>query len=246
MKLCFLWRNISLGVVCFGFCVVEGEISMLWLAFPPTAQTFTMIILISFQVRNISRWIEKKVFLVYITVLFIYFLNRHVVQGFGGHLCRFPELSCSPWDFLRYVSNDTYKAWLYLFGVEILCRHDVRPFPGHLGWMSVGFKRMQLRPRGRRGGFSSRSSELGGVCLCFIVSCPPHHQAFLEERYLSWLQRPCWTLSPSLLGLDALVYLFICHCIAFVLPFSIHPLYPATEFLEKCNCDFEVLLLSFI
>lgn len=66
---------------------------------------------------------------------------------FSGHLCCLPQLSCSFWDFLRHMSFESYKTWLYLCGVEILCRHDACPLTGRLGWVLVMFTTMQPSPR---------------------------------------------------------------------------------------------------
>lgn len=73
-----------------------------------------------------------------------------------------------------------------------------RPFVGttrlhyldvYAGWMLVGLRMMQLRPRESRGGFSSHSSGLDGMWLNFTVSCCSYNQPFSEEKYLDRLQR---------------------------------------------------------
>lgn len=97
---------------------------------------------------------------------------------------------------------------------------------------------MQLRPRESRGRFSSHSSELDGVWLNFTVPCCSYNQPFSEEKYLDWLQRLPANLLNSFASFSyQLIDWLVVVTLALVLPFSIHSLYPATEFLGKGNYE---------
>lgn len=140
------------------------------------------------------------------------------------------------------ISWNTYPNISIEPGFSHLVR---RPFVGttrlhyldvFAGWMLVRLRVMQLRSRESRGGFSSHSSGLDGMCLNFTVSCCSYNQPFSEEKYLDRLQRLPANLLNSFNSFSyRLINWSVLANLALVLPFSIHSRDPATELLGKGN-----------
>lgn len=102
---------------------------------------------------------------------------------------RFPEIHIQ-----TYLQSLAFPTW---YGDPLWARTRLHQLDVYAGWMLVGLRVMQLRPRESRGRFSSHSSELDGVWLNFTVSCCSYNQPSSEEKYWDWLQRPPASLLNS-------------------------------------------------